>query len=118
MSAGDGIRLEVFSGISQAVRIYSSTDDYSGKQLKNPTVPEKYTGVTRGRVVLWRHVIIGSGSVILPGVTIGEGSAVEALSLVTKSLDPWGHYFGCPAKRLKHTSKQLLELEAAMAKSQ
>lgn len=118
LSAGDGIRLEDFSGISQGVRIYSSTDDYGGRHLTNPTVPEKYTGVTRGRVVLGRHVIIGSGSVILPGVNIGEGSAVGALSLVMKSLEPWGLYFGCPAKRLKGRSKQLLELEEAMARGE
>jgi galactoside O-acetyltransferase len=116
LSAGDGIRMEDFSGLSQGVRIYSRTDDYSGKHLTNPTVPERYTGITRGTVVLGRHVIIGSGSVILPKVTIGDGSSVGALSLVTKDLDPWGVYFGCPAKRLKSRSKRLLELEAELGK--
>lgn len=111
LSAGDGIRLNDFSGLSQGVRLYSRTDDYSGKHLTNPTVPEKYTGVSRGTVTLGRHVIVGSGSVVLPKVTIGDGSAVGALSLVMKSLEPWGIYFGSPAKRIKERSKQLLELE-------
>lgn len=114
LSAGDGIRMENFSGLSQGVRIYSITDDYTGQHLTNPTVPEKYTGPTRGTVTLGRHVIIGSGTVILPKVSIGEGSAVGALSLVTKSLDPSGVFFGCPAKRLKGRSKRLLELEAEL----
>ena len=114
LSAGDGIEMENFSGLSQGVRIYSRTDDYSGKHLTNPTVPEKYIGITRGAVVLGRHVIIGSGAVILPKVTIGEGSSVGALSLVTNDLDPWGVYFGCPVKRLKGRSKRLLELEAEL----
>jgi galactoside O-acetyltransferase len=56
-------------------------------------------------------VLIGSGSVVLPGVTIGEGSAVGALSLVSMSLDEWGVYFGSPAKRIKARSKNLLEME-------
>lgn len=116
LSAGSGIRMEDFSGLSQGVRIYSQTDDYSGKYLTNPTIPEKYTGVTKGTVVLERHVIIGSGTVILPKVTIGEGSSIGALSLVSKNLEPWGVYFGCPAKRLKDRSKRLLELEAALNK--
>jgi acetyltransferase-like isoleucine patch superfamily enzyme len=114
--AGDGIRMEDFSGISQGVRIYSRTDDYSGNHLTNPTVPEKYTGVTRGAVVLGKHVIVGSGSVILPNISIGEGSAVGALSLVTKNLKPWGIYFGSPAKLLKGRSPRVLELEAELRK--
>ena len=116
LSAGDGISMEDFSGLSQGVRIYSRTDDYSGNHLTNPTVPERYTGVTGGTVALGRHVIIGSGAVILPKVTIGDGSSVGALSLVTKNLDPWGVYAGCPAKRLKSRSKRLLELEAELEK--
>lgn len=115
LSAGDGIQMDNFSGLSQGVRIYSSTDDYSGNHLTNPTVPERYTGITRGTVALRRHVIIGSGSVILPRVIIGEGSSVGALSLVTKSLESWGVFSGCPAKRLKDRSKRLLELEAELA---
>ena len=118
LSAGDGIRMEDFSGLSQGVRVYSRTDDYSGEHLTNPTVPEKYTGVTRGTVSLGRHVIIGSGTVILPDLAIGEGSSVGAQSLVTKSLDPWGVYFGCPVRRLKDRSKRLLELEQQLALEQ
>jgi len=74
-------------------------------------VPEKYIGITQGKVELKRHVIIGSGSVILPQVMIDEGSSVGALSLVNKSLDDWGVYFGSPAKKLKNRSKNLLKLE-------
>ena len=114
LSAGDGIAMEDFSGLSQGVRIYSRTDDYSGKWLTNQTVPEQYTGVTGGTVTLKRHVIIGSGTVILPGVTIGEGSAVGAMSLVNKSLNPWGVFFGCPVRRLKDRSRRLLDLESEL----
>lgn len=114
LSAGDGIIMDDFSGLSQGVRIYSITDDYTGKYLTNPTVPEKFTGSNRGKVTLKRHVIIGSGTVILPQVTIEEGSSVGALSLVTKSLESWGVYTGCPARKLKDRSKHLLELENQM----
>ena len=114
LTAGAGIHLNDFSGLSQGVRIYSRSNDYSGKHLTNPTVPEKYTGVTSGTVTLGRYVIIGSGSVILPNITIGEGSAVGALSIVNRNLEPWGVYFGCPVKRLHSRSKQLLELEAEL----
>ena len=48
---------------------------------------------------------------VLPGVKIGNGTSVGALSLVTKSLDEWGVYFGSPAKRVKARKKDLLEQE-------
>jgi acetyltransferase-like isoleucine patch superfamily enzyme len=114
LSAGEGIVFEDFSGLSQGVRIYSRTDDYGGTTLTNPTVPEKYLGIVKGTVVLRRHVIIGSGTVIMPGVEIGEGCSVGALSFVNKSLDPWGIYAGCPARRIRDRSKKLLELESQL----
>ena len=58
-----------------------------------------------------RHAVVGSGCVILPGVTIGEGSSVGALSLINKNLDAWGVYAGSPARYIKARSKRVLELE-------
>jgi acetyltransferase-like isoleucine patch superfamily enzyme len=111
LSAGGGIDLEDFVGLSQGVKIYTRTDDYGGDFLTNPMVPSEYTGVIEGKVKLGKHVIIGSGTVILPGVSIEEGSSVGAQSLVNKSLPSWGVYFGSPCKKLKDRSKKLLELE-------
>jgi galactoside O-acetyltransferase len=111
LAAGSGIVMEDFSGLSHGTRIYSQNDDYTGEYLTNPTVPSKFTGVRCGEVILKRHVIVGSGSVILPGVIIGEGSAVGALSLVMRSLDSWGVFFGCPARKVKNRSRHLLQLE-------
>lgn len=117
LSASDGIVMEDFSGLSQGVRIYNKTDDYSGHHLTNPTVPKEYTKPTQGEVRLEKHVIIGSNSVVLPNITIGEGSSVGALSLVTKDLDSWGVYFGAPVKKIKNRSKDLLQLERDMRKA-
>ena len=60
--------------------------------------------------------IIGAGTVVLPGVEIGEGTAVGAQGLVTRSLEPWGVYAGCPVRRLKDRPQDLLEQEADMLK--
>lgn len=111
LGCAGGVTLEDFSGLSQGVRIYSGSDDYSGAALTNPTVPDAYLNVRLAPVVLGRHVIIGSGSVILPGVHLHEGVAVGALSLVTASLDAWGIYAGTPARRIKNRSSKLLDLE-------
>lgn len=105
------ITLSDFCNISSRVSIYSSNDDYSGSTMTNPTLPSQYTGVTDGDVLLCKHVIIGSGSVILPSVTIEEGVAVGALSLVKKDCKAFGIYAGNPAQRIKERKRDLLELE-------
>ncbi len=107
-----------FSGLSPGVRIFTLGDDYSGETLTNPSVPSQYTGGVRGTVTLKRHVIIGANTVILPNLTIGEGTSVGALSLVTKDLEPWGIYAGRPARRLKNRKKDLLELEKKLLSEQ
>lgn len=103
--------LEDFSGFSSRVSVYSSNDDYSGAALTNPTVAPQWTNVRSARVRISRHAIVGSGAVILPGVTIGEGAAIGALSLVRKDCEPFGVYFGSPARRIARRSRKLLEVE-------
>lgn len=106
-----GIELKDFSGLSQDVKIYSGSDDFSGKYLSNPTIPEEFLNVTKKKVIIGRHVILGSSTIVLPGVNIGEGSSVGALCLVSKSLNEWGVYFGTPCKRIKKRRKDLLLME-------
>ena len=114
LSAGDGIFLEDFSGLSQGVKIYTRSDDYTGKYLTNPTVPEKYKGLKQGPVRLEKFVIIGAESIVLPDVTIGEGSSVGALSLISRNLPEWGMFSGRPLKRLGDRSKKILELHVEL----
>jgi maltose O-acetyltransferase len=44
---------------------------------------------------------IGTRAMIMPGVTIGEGTVVGAGALVTKDCDPGAVYVGVPAKRVR-----------------
>lgn len=105
------ITLSDFSGLSSRISIYSSSDDYSGSALTNPTVFSEFTNVKNADVFLGKHAIIGSGSVILPGVTLEEGVAVGALSLVHKDCKAFGIYAGNPLRRIKERKRDLLELE-------
>ncbi|UGB38980.1 acyltransferase [Frateuria soli] len=109
------IRIHDFANISSRVSIYSSNDDYSGETMTNPMVPQPYTAVRHADVSIGRHVIIGSGSVVLPGVEIGEGVAIGALSLVRSSCEPFGIYAGTPARRIGERRRTLLELERKLA---
>ena len=115
VTGGGEFVMDDFSGLSGGVRIYTGNEDYSGGCLTNPTVPAPYRVAERSHVRLERHVIVGANTVVLPGVTIGEGAAVGAGALVTRDLDPWTVYAGNPARRLKRRpSARILELEARL----
>lgn len=107
------IIMEDFSGVSSRVSIYSSTDDFSGVAMTNPTVPMDYTNVISGNVILRKHVIVGSGAVILPNVELGEGAVLGALSLLVKNCDPFCIYVGIPARKVSERKRDLLEFEKA-----
>lgn len=106
------IALEDFANLSSRVSIYSSSDDYSGRTMTNPMVPDHLKTVDSRPVRIGRHSIIGSGSVILPGVTIDEGVAVGALSLVDSNCESFGIYAGIPINRIGDRRREILELEA------
>jgi len=108
---GEGIVMEDFSGVSWGVQVFSKSDDFTGRYMTNPTVPSIYTGVKGGKVIFGRHALVGANTIILPKVKLGEGVAVGAQSLVTKSLDEWGVYSGSPVKLIKPRSKRLLSME-------
>lgn len=119
ISAGEcSIKFEDFSGLAYGCHVFTGSDDYSGKTLTNPTVPVEYKGLKEAGVVLGRHVIIGTNSIVFPGVIVAEGCSVGALSMVTKSTKPWGVYFGIPAKRIKERSNELLAFEKLYLESE
>lgn len=106
-----GVTLQDFCGLAYGAKVFSQSDDYSGESLTNSNIPAKYKQEFFAEVSLEKHVIVGAGSVILPGVIVGEGCSVGAMSLVHKSAEPWGVYVGVPAKRIKNRKKNILELE-------
>jgi galactoside O-acetyltransferase len=107
----ESITIQDFAGISSRVSIYSSSDDYSGEAMTNPTVPEELTNVDHRPVLIGRHCIIGAGSVILPGTTMQEGAAVGALSLISKDCNAFTIYSGVPARRVGERKCGLLNAE-------
>lgn len=109
--------IEDFAGISSGSRIYTGNDDYLGNSLTGPTVPHPYRVPIRSFVHIKKHAIIGANTVILPGVTIGEGAAIGANSTVTKDCEPWTIYTGSPARPLKpRPQEKILELEEQLRK--
>ena len=105
------IVLSDYSNISARVSIYSSNDDYSGRFMSNPMIPAEFTNVTHAPVIIGKHVIIGSGSIVLPGVSINDGAVIGALSFVKRDCDEFTLYAGNPLKRIKERQRNIERLE-------
>ena len=57
-----------------------------------------------GPVVIGDHVTVGTKSTILPGVVIGEGAVISAMSLVNKDVPPYTLVGGVPIRVLGKVS--------------
>lgn len=110
--SGSKIKLSDFSGVSNNCSLFGKSDNYDGSCLTNPTIPNNIPII--GDIILGKHVIIGSNTVILPNICINDGVAVGALSLINKDLDEWGIYGGSPVKRIKDRKRDCLIYETEL----
>ena len=101
------IILNDYSGISSGVKLFGSSDDYSGNYMSNPTIPSKYLNVKNGDIILEKHVLVGANTIILPNIIIREGTAIGAHALVNKNTESWKIYGGIPIKILKEDIDRL-----------
>lgn len=114
LSGSSKIIIEDFCNLSSRVSLFSRSDDYSGNFMAGPMIDAKYTNITHGLIVVKKHVIVGSGSSIMPGVTLATGTAVGAASFINRDTDPWSIYAGVPAKKMKDRAQTILALEQDM----
>jgi len=105
------IFIDDYSTLSSQVTIYSASDDYSGKSMTNSIIPEEFKNVISDEIKIGRHVIVGTGSTIIPNSIIPDGVAIGAMSLVNRQLDPWIIYAGIPCHKIRDRDKNILNIE-------
>ena len=89
------------------------SDEHLGEGLVGPTVPDRFRDkATVAPIVFNNFASVGTNVVILPGVTLGEGSVVGACSLVNGDTEPWTIYTGVPAKPKKARKKDTMIMMA------
>lgn len=110
-AGSDGVFFNDFSGISSRSVIYAASDDYSGEYMTNPTVPDEFRNVKSEPVYIGRHTLIGTGCTVLPGVKVGDGASVGAMSLINKDVEEYTMNVGIPCKKIRERSKKMLDYE-------
>ncbi|MHA2280471.1 MAG: acyltransferase [Promethearchaeota archaeon] len=68
------------------------------KLLTHNAMNIRHGSFSFGAIKICKNARIGAYSVVLPGVTIGEGSIIGANSLVSTDIPPFSIAFGSPAK--------------------
>ena len=112
IAGGDkGIIFEDYTTIAYGVKIFTQSDDYSGKTMTNSTIPLEYKNEFKKEIIIKKYSIIGTGSIVMPGVTLSEGTSVGAMSLVLTSTEPWSINVGIPSKKIKNRDRDLEKLE-------
>jgi len=76
------------------------------RDLTNYYVGDDYAKLPykTGKIVLKKGSLLGTHTMVMPGVTIGEGAIIGAFSLVTKDIPAWTIATGRPARVVKQIS--------------
>lgn len=74
---------------------------YNGEESDNPNTPPNRRKLSARPITIEKNVWIGESVCIMPGTTIGRGSIIGALSVVTKNIPPYSIAVGNPAKVIK-----------------
>jgi len=72
----------------------------SQHRFDDPSVPMVYLGHAAAPVTIGSDVWIGANAVILPGVTVADGTVVSAGAVVTRDTEPYSIVGGVPAARI------------------
>ena len=94
LGCAGGLEIEDEVNVSQGVKFYTKINDYGAYNGDN----DKFF---LEKIKIEKKVIIGSNSVILGSIIVGEGCTIGALSFVKKDLKKWSVYGGNPIKFIK-----------------
>lgn len=92
---GCGGGIEIGSHVMMSPRVSLHSENHNFERLD---LSMKDQGVTRSPIVIEDNCWLASGSIILSGVRIGQGSIVAAGAVVTKDVPPYSIVGGIPAK--------------------
>jgi len=98
--------VEIGDCVASGGMILSVTDtSYGGARMAGPMIPTEQRNLRYGKVIINDDAFIGQYSIIMPGVTIGEGAVIGPHSLVVKNVKPWTVVMGSPAEEISERER-------------
>ncbi len=101
-----GIRLGEFTALGFGTKLISASDSFSGDYLIGPQFDPDMVKIDARPIVLERLAVCGAGCIVLPGVTMAEGSTLGAATLLKVDTSPWVCYTGRPARAVFKRSRR------------
>lgn len=101
----------IFNGANHTLKSFSTYPFplFSDETQYNPSIVEAWDN--KGDIVIGNDVWLGYDSIIMAGVTIGNGAIIGTRALVTKDVEPYTIVGGIPAKPIrKRFDDELIEL--------
>lgn len=96
---GGGVYIGDYAAVGASAQILSHSEAVDGgKRLSGPMILEEFKGMKTAPVYVEKDAMIGTGAIVLPGVTVGEGAVVAANSLVISNVKTWQIVMGVPAR--------------------
>lgn len=96
-----GLVVGDYVGMGPAAKVYTCYDRFDADRNDTGSIVDEDLGpgdMVKAPVTISRDACIGSGAIILPGVTIGEGAVVAPNSVVGEDLESWSVAVGSPAR--------------------
>lgn len=109
IAGGGEFEIGDYSALSAGCRIITGTDDFLGFAMVGPCIPIDFRKVNRSFVVIKKHVILGTNSIVLPGITLREGIACNVATVFYNTPEyDWSFYKGDPAIRFARRPKNII----------
>ncbi|MBN1556261.1 MAG: acyltransferase [Phycisphaerae bacterium] len=102
---GNSAKLDARAGIEIGKNVNFSTGVWIWTMQHDPQDPD--FGVKQGKVTIKDYAWVSCRTIILPGVTIGEGAVVAAGAVVTKNVPDYAFVGGVPAKVIGERNRDL-----------
>lgn len=106
-SYSDLITIDDYAHVTSGCRLLCHQRDLRGYRAGDNAAN---LGYREGKIHIGKGCMIGMETMIMPGVTIGEGAIVGARSLVTKDIPPYCIAVGNPAKIIKRVASRETEV--------
>lgn len=105
--ASTALNVEDFCFVSVGSRLVCGSELFHGDGLIGPLIPKEFKDSSHlAPINMKRFSGVLANSVVLPGVTLAEGSVLGALSLLKQDTEPWTVYAGCPARPVRTRSSK------------